>query len=404
MKTYGWGALLSAIAMVMALSAPSALAQIETQTGDTLRLEGTYSDLVFASGDTLGLAVQSSDDVYAAGGEIVADTITAEDLFLAGGDLTVDDATAQNAYIAGGEVEMSDIAFGDLTAAGGQIGVHSGVIEDDLILAGGQITVGASVTIGGSAAIAGGQVSLNAPIGGDLRISGGEVFINSAIGGDVVASGGDVTLGPNAEIAGDYQYHAKSSEIDPASDIGGEVIELEKAPRDGGKEWSDTAGKFAAFFAVAFLVMLIVLSLATAIAFPRLMNESAEMIGSRWLATVGVGFLTIIATPVLIAALFVTFIGAPLALLLITFAAAASALALAVAVYAAGMLIRGLVMRSSKGVEPGVWARIAWTCLGAILLSIVGALPFIGGLVWIVAFVLGLGAVTARGRALLAEG
>ena len=57
---------------------------------------------------------------------------------------------------------------------------------------------------------------------------------------------------------------------------------------------------------------------------------------------------------------------------------------------------------SKDATPPGAFARILWSALAVILLALLSIIPILGGLVWIIAFVTGLGAVMTKGGKALA--
>ncbi len=80
----------------------------------------------------------------------------------------------------------------------------SGEAKEDEYLAGGNITVNAPV--GKDLVVLGGTVQIHAPVTDDVRIMGGKTIIASSVGGDVVVLGGELKILSTAEIKGDILY------------------------------------------------------------------------------------------------------------------------------------------------------------------------------------------------------
>ncbi len=145
----------------------------------------------------------------------------------------------------------------------------------------------------------------------------------------------------------------------------------------------------------------IVLSLVLTAVFPLLMARAGGMITRNPLLAAGVGLMVLIVGPVLSIIAMVTIIGLSLgfamwaliwAALLIGFVGAAAGIAALAGRY------------GKEDAAPKLGGQLLWTLLGAIVISALGAIPYVGFWVWLVACVLGTGAVSAQARALMAKG
>ena len=360
------------------------LAQIRTQSDDLVEVTDILPDMAFFAAGDLIVSAKSTDDVFAAGG-----------------DVSIDGAQADHMLAAGGDVIVTNAAFHDLIIAGGNINLVSGSVTDDVVAAGGDLDVNPDFNIKGSLMITGGDVLIGAPVGGELRAAAGHLRLNANVAGDAHLVGGDVTIGPNVQIGGDLRHRTQRLTIDPSATVLGEIIELEPAPRPDVEKWGMTAAAALTVFALAFLIGMAVLIIVIALALPSLMNSAAAMIREKPLSTLGIGFLIVVAAPVVIAILFASVFGAPLALLIGVIFVAAAPLAIAAFAYFVGMMGRNLISKNAES-EPGVTARMGWSFMAAVLLVVVGLIPLAGGLVWILAYVLGIGAVMTRGGKALA--
>jgi cytoskeletal protein CcmA (bactofilin family) len=109
--------------------------------------------------------------------------------------------------------------FGAQFAQDPQYSFRAGeVIDDDLYVAGGNVTIAGDVTgdilmmggnilvsgvIGGDLMVAGGSVSVVGDVGGDVRAAGGNIIIGGTVQEDVVAIGGQVHIVSGARVLGD---------------------------------------------------------------------------------------------------------------------------------------------------------------------------------------------------------
>jgi cytoskeletal protein CcmA (bactofilin family) len=358
-------------------------AKISTQSGDRVDAADLLPDMAFLAAADLVVTAKSSDDVFAAGG-----------------DISLNGAQADHMIAAGGDIVVSGSTFHDLVIAAGDIDLVSGSVSDDLVAAAGDLNIQSDFNVGGSAIITGGSVTINAPIGGELRAVGADLRLNSKVDGDAHLVGESVAIGPAARIGGDLRHRAGKIEIDPAASIAGEVIILEPPTRPDLEEWGVKVAAAAVAFALAFMIGMGILIMVIALALPALMESARSMIREKPMSTLGIGFLISIAGPAFVALLLVTIFGIPLALLIIILIAAAAPIAIAAFAYFAGMTVRGAATKSAS--PPGALARAMWSAFAAFGLVILGLIPILGGVVWTVAYIFGLGAVMTRGGKALA--
>lgn len=367
------------------LPAVPAAAQIAAQSGEGITADGEREDMTFLAGDEISVSLSSNDDVFAAGGEIILDGTQADHVFLGAGDVT-----------------LRNVAIRDLVAGVGSLTVASGTIEDDLIAFGGNITVDEGASIGGSAVIYGGNLTVSAPVGQDLRMAGGNLEINGDIGGDANLAGDSVVIGPGVTIAGDLTHQAARFEMDDSASVLGEIIVLEVDDKPSGFSLQGILGAF--LFALAFLSGLGLLMLAIIALLPGLMASSRDMIRTNAMGAIGIGLGVLIVMPLLAGVLFITMFGAPAGGVLLALYLALLPIGFAAFVYVAGMKLRDLVSKPENAeAVPSLGQRLLWSFLAGLTLLVVGVIPIIGGIIWFIGLVIGLGAVTTRGAQALAH-
>jgi hypothetical protein len=341
------------------------------------------------------------DMAFFSAGDLNVNAKSTDDIFAAGGDVSLNETQADHMIAAGGDITITEVAFHDLIVAGGDVNFISGVVTDDVVAAGGDLKIDSRFTIKGSAMLTGGEVTLDAPVGAELRAAAGRLRLNADVAGDVHLVGEDVAIGPDVAIGGDLRYRAGKFDMDPSVVVSGKIIELEPATPPDVERWSVQAAAAFAVFMLAFLIGLAILVVVIALVLPGLMNSATDMIRTKPLTTLGVGFLIVAAAPVVIAILFATVFGIPLALMIGAIYIAAAPLAIAAFIYHAGMIARRLIS-NPEYVAPNAASRIAWTALAAIVLVLLGLIPFAGGFFWLIAYTVGMGAVMTRGGKALA--
>lgn len=366
-----WRATLAAVAAAAALACAAIAGAVETHAGDTLSLTGAHDQMLFAAGEDITLSVNATDDVAAAGGDVSAHGATFDHVYLAGNDISFIDSTAH-----------------DLFAAGGEIDVLTGQITDDLIAAGGRITLGPAARIGGDAVITGGRLRIEAPIEGGLRAAGSVIRLDGPVTGDVHLEGGAIIVGPDARIGGAFVHRGRSVEISPEAEITGQVTALAPRPEI---DLRPLAG-LAIWVSAAILFGMFLMAIAIVAAFPRLMNDTAEALRTRPLSMLGIGAGLAFLTPIVIVFLMVTLLGLPLAFALAAAFALLWPLAIVGAVYTGSMLARARLCHDATA--PSAGTRVVWAGAAMIVFLILGVIPVLGFFVWLFAYLFGLGAVT----------
>lgn len=380
-------ALLTAVLAVSA--APLAAQAVEFRTGRQVEITGAFEDVLFVSGDRIRLAPQSEDDVFAAAETIAFDGGRALNLFLAAGQVRFQDGQARDALLLGRDIDFED-----------------GVVADDVYAAGRNVRVGPGFEVGGTAFLAGQTVTTEGPIAGELRTAGETVRIEGSVSGDVVVYAQRLEIGPGARIGGDLTYEVSEVEISPEAVISGRTVVQE--PREPKRQaapspWAAVLG--GVFWSLAVgVVGGGLLTFALAMLFPGFMTAAAGRVAERPLPTLGLGFLLALIAVPLIAVLFVSVIGIPLGLLVIGLYLVAWPAGLAAFAYGLAMMVRRLAARGGGAEPPGLWGKLGWSLAATALICLVGAIPIVGGFAWLLAWILGLGALVAAGREALARG
>ena len=344
---------------------------IVTRRGEVAELGGSSPEMAFAAGRRVLVTAQVADDIFASGGEV-----------------RVDGATADHLFLSGGEIDAAPAAVHDLIAAGGRIVLRSGAVSDDVVAAGGEITLDRAARVAGAAMLAGGRLHVEAPIGGDLMASGGRVEVNGPVADDVRIRAEEIVIGPQARIAGDLYARGARIEISPSAVVQGRTVR-DVVKRDGHPALA--AGLLAVLLALGVLAMMGLVAAAA----PQLVQGMEARLRARLAATVGVGVLLALAGPLLILALAATVLGAPLALLFALAYLLAIPLAFAGVSYWIGQFVRGRVAPARAAEGPRWWARLGWTALAGLLLTAACMIPFVGGIVWLLALAAGMGAIAA---------
>jgi cytoskeletal protein CcmA (bactofilin family) len=327
-------------------------------------------------------------DRFAAGCPLhIAQQVTG-DLLAASCDLEVGSAVAGDAALAGGSVRLDASVGGGLYAAGGKVFLN-GSVGRNVRAVGGHVQIGPDAKVSGNVSAAGGDVAMRGAVKGYLQAAGGHVLIDGPVEGDVIASGGQVELGPNARIGGKLQYRTNDFKRDPAAQVAGsvEALAVHHAMHADGSPWRRRAGG-RWIWSAGVMLMAALLAAAAPTVSARMAEELRTHPGLALLW----GLVAFACIPVAAILLLITIIGIPLALLAILLFFAL--LLAGQAVTAAS--IADLVLRRYR---PGDAARAAWRAgfaiLVALALALLARIPLLGGLIVLVAMLVGIGIIAA---------
>lgn len=331
----------------------------------------------FAYGKRVEISGTVNGDVYVAGGQILVDGQINGDLLAAGGKITISGRVSQDVRVAGGRIAITGVVGRNLTVAGGEVDLTD------------------SAAIHGGVVAAGGSLGLAAPIGGDAMLAAGHVTVSNRVGGSIEVATGDLRLTSKAAVSGDVTYRSsKTASIDPGATIGGVVAQksMPEFPRPRvGTLLAAAAG--ALFLAkLVSVVSTLVLGLLFLSLFPRYTRSTIETLKKRPWASLGLGFVALVITPIVALLLLVTLLGAPLALIL-------------TALYLVGMYLGRVFVILWAGMALFAWrnkqVRDVWALVvGLVVYSVLTVIPFIGGLVTLFVILFGLGAILLADRSL----
>lgn len=317
-----------------------------------------------------------------------------------------------NAYIGGATVVLTAPVAGDLTVIGGTITTAASVKGDELLVAG---SISARAPVKGDMRVVGGRVSVSEPISGDFVAFGYAVDVRDRIGGSIfvaamnttivdgadgpvtiygnniflsgtfyddikVVAGGRVTVGAGTHIKGDITYEApEPANIDESAVIDGEVKYTSASYLPGANASRMLAiASIGVFLLVRILGALLLAGLLAGL-FPRPAEEIVEKLSSdkitRILLTTALGFAIIVAVPVFILILALTFIGFGISALILI----AYILLALLSLMGAGIVVGNMLARRFSNRDAVLWHD---GVIGMLILSMATLIPYVG--FWIV--------------------
>jgi hypothetical protein len=342
------------------------------------------------SGRTLVVSEPPVGNAYVFGGDLSVAAPVTGDLMAAGGSVVVSSPVSGDGFIAGGSVDVRKPIGGDLRVAGGRVVVEDAV-AGDLVAAAGTIEVKSAPSF---AWVAGQNVSFQKGARGPVTIFGSNITLSGEYTGDVTVTASDsVTLTSGTVIHGQLRYDApQQADIPADAVVNGGVVYTGKSYLPTTQEAQTFAVAGASiFFFIRILAGVIAAGLLAGL-FPRFSQAVADRAlsnsVSRFILLGLLGFGILVATPVLVLLLLISFAGAGVAFILL---AAYVLLLLLSYIYAA--VIAGAALARQIAKRPIFYWRDA--VFGMLALSIISLVPIVGGLVFLILFAAATGAIVS---------
>ena len=338
---------------------------LERRRGDfvNVAVNETVDDTLLASGNTLRVEGVVNGDLLAFGRTVeVRGTVK--------GDLV----SFAKRTVVNGTVEGSIYNFSQSLDLGGHVG-HSLYGWAQSLRVDNQGHVGDGIVAGA------GDVSLEGEVKRSVSVATSNADVSGSIGRDLNLAGGSLTMTDTARVGGNLSARVHQPNdvhiADGATIVGKRDIQVQARK----SRFARPRFYFhqAVWLAAAMLVGWLGLSL-----FPGFFQASTEAVSSGW-RSLGLGFGVLAGAPVAIVVVAVTLVGIPVSLMLLALYLAAIYLA---KVWVGAFL--GRMLLKPAGATKRDW--LLGLLLGLLILTIVGFIPYLGGLVRFGVVCLGLGA------------
>lgn len=358
--------------VVLAVFAPMISHGAEMRSGESyfLNPQETVNDNLYVAAGNVGVSGTVNGDVLAAGGTVNASGSVSGDVGAAGGQLNISGQVAGDVRAAGGNINVSSAIGGDLMIFGGNVDVSGGSVGKDANISGGNINfLGSAQT---------------------LSVRGGSVYVNGIISGDVVVTAGQVRLGPNASIAGNFDYYSPTeANIDQGAVVSGTTnfhrTEVSRRGQIDGSFWL-----VAMLWWIAKLITLLVAAWIMIYFFRKQTDAILDKSMARFWWQTLVGLIVLVVVPVACVIAMMTVVGFLVALVVMLFYITFLVLASIVSVLLfARLWLRYLFKREDY--------RLNWwiVLISAIVLTAIGLIPFVGWIFGFIIFLSALGSVSA---------
>jgi cytoskeletal protein CcmA (bactofilin family) len=321
----------------------------------------TIDDTLIVRADRILIEGTVTGDLIAAGEEVTVRGPVGGSLLAMTKKLTIEGDVGGNVYAAAESMEAE--------------GTH---LEGNVYVASSNLSLDDDSQIGGNAALAVSDGSVDGEIGRDLWLASHRTSISGGVLGSLRAYAESVELSATARIGGDLYAKVAAEDklsIADGAEIGGERLV---------ETWPEPKNPYLTIKFYLGILLRIVAALLAGIVLFRLLPSLARLRiedGMQALAAAGIGAVTLVATPVLAVIAVLTLIGAPLGLtvLFLYF----------VAIYAAGILTANQIsLLLLDGDESN---RVVPLLAGLAIVFLLINLPFVGGVFRFVVVSVGLG-------------
>ncbi|MGP6146761.1 hypothetical protein ACTU7M_06325 [Jeotgalibaca sp. A122] len=293
------------------------------------------------------------------------------------GDLFV---AAQNATITG-EI-TGNVYFAGMTI------IMEGEVAQDTFMAGQTLTIGEDASLGRDLFTAGSTIIQAGAVERHMFGAGDSIVLNGSIGGDVNLDLNRLSLGNAAVINGDLTYTSdKEANMESGAQVQGETDfrQVERNRQDMYNRQMRRGFGSQIWFAVLSVLSAALIWLVIKLWRPTWWERTAQPLLERPLATMGIGLLALLVTPLLGILLMITIIGIPLAFILLTGYGIMLYLAkIFVSVAAALALTRRI--HGTKRIKES-WLVV----LSLLILGLIGMIPILNFFLWVLMAIAGLG-------------
>jgi len=235
--------------------------------------------------------------------------------------------------------------------------------------------------VGDGVVVGAGDVSLEGEVKRSVTIFAGNADVSGSIGRELSMAGGSLTLTNTARVGGNL-----TARVHQLTDV--HIAEGANIAGKRDVQVRVTESKFARpkfyFYQAVWLASATLIGWLVLILFPGFFQACTQAVGSGW-RSLGLGFAVLLGVPVALIVIAITLVGIPLSLMLL--------MAYLTAIYLAKIWVGAFLGR--KLLRPAGSTKHDWILsllVGLLILTIVGFIPYIGGLIRFAMVCLGLGA------------
>lgn len=303
------------------------------------------------------------------------------DLYALAEEVSISGKIDGNAFVVGENVEITGEIDDSLYVGAERVRLEGET--DDLYGFSDDLGIHERAVVERDATIYAERARLDGRAGRDVSFFSRWLAVRGEIGRNLFTRGREVEILDGASIGGDFESwirDGRQADVAPGASIAGErkdaVVERH---HDRGSKWQD-----AGFYARSLILMISAFLVGMALhAIRPGLFESALPTASDFFRELGFGFVTLVVAPIAILLCFLTVVAIPIGVVAL--------FVLVTGLFLSMILVAGLVGGSLLGHDETARGFGTSLLLGLLIVTIAVNLPFVGGLIWIVAVTTGLG-------------
>jgi cytoskeletal protein CcmA (bactofilin family) len=320
---------------------------------------------------------------YALGGTVALSGTILGDAVLIGGNVTINGSVADDLFVLGGTVSQQASITEDVRIVAGDVTI-SEPIAGSLVVVAGRLTLLSTGSVGGDVLFYGGEATIDGPVGGQILGNSERIRVNGKIAAGLDVRTHLLTLGEQADIAGDVQYTSVNEIVRaPGAVVTGAVLKNDELQVTGISQMAALRTT-----AIVFLISLFA-TLSLYLLFRRQVEELALAATTMMPRNSLIGFATLALAPLSVAILLVSVLGILIGLISLFVVLTMAIVALSLMNIVAGVLVTKLVTKKSD-------VSVLTILIGAVVLQGFLLVPIIGVLLFAAVFLGTLGAVVVR--------
>ena len=311
------------------------------------------------------------------------------DLYTTASTVRISGVVTGDVFAAGSRVHLTGEVHKSFRAAAGNV-VVDGIVNGNVLVTGGTLTLGSKAHIHGNVSAYSGQFTHHGVVDGSLTFTGGTAVLGGKVLDDATITADAIAIEPGARVEGDITYSTRKPMDEALRAIAGGDVSYDEAHVRDKKEQAKKdrelrpttfgVGKWIAFFTASFLFGCALLAV-----FKEHEPKVTQAIGSDALRSTGIGFVSILVTIAVCLSL-ILLITIPFVLIYV--------LAYIVALYLAKIPVAVWLGRFLLGKAKRPSGPYLALFVGLVVLYLVFMIPYLGSVAQFFAALLGLGAMT----------
>ncbi len=358
-----------------------------------LCIAGTHQvfayDLKVSPDVSIGENYISDSNLYIASLHTWFDATYEKDIFSVSYDQTVGGTIFGDTFLLGKKILLAGESFGDVRTIGDTVYV-SGVINKDLIVVARHVVVESGAIINGDTLILAHTVELGGKFLGTSKITSSKITVTGSIVGSTTLTGSKIIFNSGAQVLSDISYFSpQRATINQGVDIQKELNfnQIESIKQN------DVIKRiffgFVSFWAIIKLIAtLFVLFILTHL-FRVPVQKVVDIIKGRKGVTLLVGAVSFITIPILSIILFASLVLIPVSVIVVCIFMIMIMLLPAMSAIVLTVLYQIYIQKQNK-----TEADFKMSALALILLTFIGFIPYVGGLIVYLLYLFAFGAMT----------